>query len=83
MRVLSDGWPMKFQELRDACMYSAMVPTHRNINLTATKGKWPKGFPRGELLNEMERDGVLEQTRSISTEKILSWLKRVDLLRSK
>lgn len=44
------------------------------VVLTIAKGGMPKGFPRGELLNEMERNGRVERTYSFNPEKVLAWL---------
>lgn len=42
--------------------------------MTIPKGGMPKTFPRGELLNEMERNGQVERTYSFNPEKVLAWL---------
>ena len=42
--------------------------------LTIPKGKMPKGFPRGELLNEMERGGIVQRTYNFNPSKVLAWL---------
>jgi len=44
------------------------------VLLTIPKGGMPKGFPRGELLNEMERDGRVERTYHFPPGKIIEWL---------
>ena len=49
-------------------------PGVTGVLLTVTKGKTPKGFPRGEVLNEVRRHGVVERTSSYSAEKVLKWL---------
>jgi hypothetical protein len=49
-------------------------PAHCGVVLTIPKGKMVKGFPRGELLNEMERNGRVERTYSFDPMKIIEWL---------
>jgi hypothetical protein len=44
------------------------------VILTIPKGKMPKGFPRGELLNEMERGGIVQRTYNLDPAKVLAWL---------
>ena len=44
------------------------------VVLTIPKGSMPRGFPRGELLNEMKRDGRVERTYHFSPEKVIAWL---------
>lgn len=48
--------------------------------LTVRKGGMPSGFPRGELLNEMERGGVVERTYSFDPTKVIAWLLRNGLV---
>lgn len=53
----------------------AMVePGTVGVVLTIPKGSLPRSFPRGELLNEMERDGQVERTYHFNPEKVLAWL---------
>lgn len=49
-------------------------PGSLGLVLTIKKGKMPPGFPRGELLNEMNRNGVIERTYSFQPMKVLRWL---------
>ena len=44
------------------------------VILTIRKGSMPKGFPRGELLNEMQRHNFIERTYNFRPEKLLIWL---------
>jgi hypothetical protein len=44
------------------------------VILTIPKGRMPKGFPRGELLNECERNGKIERTYRFDPSKVLAWL---------
>lgn len=55
--------------------------SHGGVMLTLPRGKMPKGFPRGEVLNEMERDGVVEVTRRFNPTKVLAWLVRNGIVR--
>ena len=38
------------------------------------KGKTPKDFPRGEVMNETERNGVVECAVFFDPEAVLAWL---------
>lgn len=49
-------------------------PGISGVILTIPKCKMPKGFPRGELLNERERGGIVERTYSLNPTKVLAWL---------
>lgn len=44
------------------------------IVLTIRKGSTPKGFPRGELLNEMYRNGYVERTLRFDATSVLNWM---------
>ena len=44
------------------------------VVLTIPKGGMPRGFPRGELLNEMERNGRVERTYHFNPQKVIAWL---------
>ena len=44
------------------------------VLLTIRKGGMPRGFPRGELLNEMDRGGVVERTYSFDPSRVIAWL---------
>ena len=59
--------------IRD-CAGAINCGTH--VVLTIPKGHKAKGFPRGELLNEMMRDGVIERTYQICPLKILKWIEK-------
>ena len=50
------------------------TPGTIGVVLTIPKGKLPKGFPRGELLNEMERGGTVLRTYHFDPAKVLAWL---------
>ena len=51
-----------------------------SVVLIIPKGKMPKGFPRGELLNEMERGGVIERTYHYNPMRVLGWLTKNGLV---
>ncbi len=49
-------------------------PGTLGVVMTLRKGGMPRGFPRGELLNEMQRGGVVERTYSFDPAKVIAWL---------
>ena len=61
-------------EIAEAATKAMAEPGTLGVILTIKKGSMPKGFPRGELLNENERDGEVYRTYSIDPAKVLSWL---------
>jgi hypothetical protein len=61
-------------EMAGAAARALAGPGTLGITLTIAKGGMPRGFPRGELLNEMERNGLVERTYSFNPEKVLAWL---------
>ncbi len=69
-------------EMAYAAAQAASVPGSLGVVLTIPKGKMPRGFPRGELLNEMVRDGVVERTYSFPPDRVLSFLVRNGLVRA-
>lgn len=44
------------------------------LTLTIPKGRYLRTFPRGELLNEARRNGVVERTYRFDPERVLEWL---------
>lgn len=62
------------------CVRALREPGITGVVLTIPKGKTPKGFPRGEVLNEVERNGRIERTSSYSAERVLFWLAKNDLV---
>lgn len=48
--------------------------------LTVPKGCMPRGFPRGELLNERDRDGRIERTYRFDPARVLAWLTKHGLI---
>ncbi len=61
-------------EMAVACVQALSGPGVTGVVLTVPRGKTPKGFPRGEVLNEVERNGVVERTSSYKAERVLQWL---------
>ena len=61
-------------EMAGAAAAALAEPGTLGVTLTIPKGGMPKTFPRGELLNEMERNGRVERTYSFNPEKVLAWL---------
>ena len=65
---------MTADEMKVACVEAMATPGSVGVFLTIPKGKIPNTFPRGDLLSEVERDGVVERTYSFSPAKVLQWL---------
>lgn len=61
-------------EMAAAAVQSMASPGMCGVLLTIRKGGMPRGFPRGELLNEVDRGGVVERTYSFEPTKVLGWL---------
>lgn len=74
---------MKPLELAEEAARALVEPGATGVVLVLPKGGMPKGFPRGELLNEMERNGRVERTYSFDPEKVLAWLLRHELIEMK
>lgn len=55
-------------------------PGTMGVVLTVPKGGMPRGFPRGELLNEVKRGGVVERTYSFDPSQVIAWLLRNGLV---
>ena len=70
-------------EIAEAATKAMAEPGTLGVILTIKKGSMPKGFPRGELLNENERDGEVYRTYSIDPAKALSWLVKNKLVEMK
>lgn len=49
-------------------------PGAHGVLITIPKGSMPRGFPRGELLNEFERGGRIERTYHFDPAKVIAWL---------
>ena len=67
-------------QMATECVRSLTGPGTIGVVLTIPKGKMPKGFPRGELLNEMERGGVIERTYHFDSMRVLVWLTKRGLV---
>ena len=50
------------------------TPGHLGVVLTIPRGMKPKGFPRGEFLSEVVRDGVVMRNYSFQPEKIIAYV---------
>jgi len=62
------------------CVRAMAGPGTLGVTMTVPKGKMPPGFPRGELLNEAMRAGVVERTYSFKPEAVLGWLSKNGLV---
>ena len=71
---------MKPLELAATAAKAMAEPGTLGVVLTLTKGGRPRSFPRGELLNEFERNGVIERTYHFDPAKVIAWLIRNDLV---
>ena len=71
---------MKPLELAAYAARALAGPGTIGLTLTVPKGGMPRGFPRGELLNEMQRGGVVERTYSFPPMKVIEWLVRNGLV---
>jgi len=67
---------MTIQEMVAACREAMTGPGTLGVVLTVQKGTMPRRFPRGELLNEMVRDGRVERTYSFPPAKVIAWLEK-------
>ena len=67
-------------ELAATAAQALAEPGSLGVVLTAPKGGLPKDFPRGELLNEMEREGRVQRTYHFEPSKVIAWLLRNKLL---
>ncbi len=71
---------MKPLEMAAAAARAMAEPGTLGVVLTVPKGGMPRGFPRGELLNEMQRDGRVERTYSFDPARVIAWLIRHGLV---
>lgn len=71
---------MKPLELAATAARALAEPGTVGMLLTIPKGGMPRGFPRGELLNEMERGGRVERTYHFPPMKVIEWLVRNGLV---
>ena len=72
---------MRPLELAADAARSMVGPGTPGLILTIPKGALPHGFPRGELLNEMRRNGVVERTYRFDPSRVIAWLIRNDLVK--
>lgn len=61
-------------ELAATAAHALAEPGTVGVVLTVPKGGLPRGFPRGELLNEMGRAGRVECTYHFDPSKVIAWL---------
>lgn len=71
---------MKPLELAELAARALAAPGTVGVLLTVPKGGLPRGFPRGKLLNEMERGGRVERTYHFDPNKVIAWLIRNGLV---
>ncbi len=71
---------MNPMQIAKSAIDAMIEPGTLGVTLVIPKGKMPRGFPRGELLNEMDRNGIVERTYSFNPEKVLSFLVRNGLI---
>ena len=71
---------MKPLQMAEHAAKAMAQPASCGVVLTIPKGSMPRGFPRGELLNEMERNGRIERTYHFNPEKVIAWLIKNNLI---
>lgn len=71
---------MKPLELAATAARAIAEPGTVGVVLTIPKGGMPRGFPRGELLNELERGGIVERTYHFDPHRVIAWLIRNGLV---
>ena len=67
-------------ELAATAARALAEPGTMGVMLTVPKGGLPRGFPRGELLNEMKRCGRIERTYHFDPNDVIKWLLRNGLV---
>lgn len=67
-------------QLAQAAVDAMNTPELGSLTLTVPKGGLPRNFPRGELLNEMRRGGIIECTYSFKPASVLAYLARHELV---
>jgi len=65
---------MKPIDIAKLAVETMAQPGTLGVTLVIPKGKFPKGFPRGNLLNEMVRNGRCERLYSFDPDKVLAYL---------
>ena len=65
---------MKPLEMAAEAARAMASPGTIGVVLTVQKGGLPRTFPRGELLNEMRRNGKIERTLHFDPAKVIAWL---------
>ena len=67
-------------EMAAAAAQAMATPGTLGVSLTVPRGGLPRNFPRGELLNEMLRNGRVERTYSFDPARVIAWLIRNGLV---
>lgn len=67
-------------ELAATAARALAEPGAVGVVLTMPKGGLPRGFPRGEMLNEVARGGIVERTYHFDPSKVIAWLLRNGLV---
>lgn len=72
---------MSPNELRETCKKTLDLPYNGTLGviLVIPKGKYPGGFPKGELLCSQIRNNQVENTYSFNPKKVIDWLDRKGL----
>jgi hypothetical protein len=76
---------MKPLDLALSASKAMAEPGHLGVLLTIPKGSMPRGFPKGELLNEMKREGQIQRTYRFDPVKVIAWLcanKLIEMVRT-
>ncbi len=63
---------MTIEEMKARCLETLSQPAYCGVIFTIPKGKMPKGFPRGELLNEKQNG---DRTYNFDPLKVLTWMR--------
>lgn len=63
------------REMAEAAVQALTTPGTLGVVLDVTRGGLPRGFPRGELLNERQVDGrFVRRTYSFDPQRVIAWL---------
>lgn len=67
-------------EMVTVCLDGLAKDPLRDVLFVLPKGGTPKGFPRGELASELQRNGVIERAMWFKPLKVLEWLHKNGLI---
>lgn len=56
------------------CAKALAEPGAYGVSFVVPKGGMPKGFPRGELFNEMRKGGQVQRLYSFDPARVIAWL---------